>query len=305
VIKKKNRKRKYSALRERELSNMRYAQLIKLGGHLIEAEDADYEDYFGFLICPECKEPVFLRKGHRRTSKLGADHTVPSSFIHHRSSDEIQTCEQRVAKYSAEKVESFGGQARDQRIAKLKVSMWKYLKHNHCVNLNTFSKLTSDFAKSSMLKSLLEFSMSIVEQNSKYIVESTLPHVSTLLLAQDSRIGILPSIENQIKGFLKKRKRNWSLQQRCAAEALELLLTSTYLKPTREKLIKVICHPLSLEFHDPELLDLDTSTEEWRLSFASYLTLVLPLCFLTVDWLTVFDFLPPRNPFHSVKANDN
>lgn len=283
---------------------MRYAQLIKLGGQLIEAQDADYEDYFGFLVCPECKEPVFLRKCHSRTSKFGAGHTVPSSFIHHRSTNEIQTCEQRVSKYTVEKVESFGGQARQQRIAKLQVSMWKYLKHNHCVNLNRFSKLASDFTKSPMLKLLLEFSMLIVEQNSKYIVDTTLPQVSTLLLAQDSRIGVSPLMENQIKDFLKKRKRNWSLQQRCAAEALELLLTSTYLKSTRERLIKVICHPLSLEFHDPDLLDLDASSKEWKLSFASYLTLVLPLCFLTVDWLTVFDFLPPRNPFRSVKYSD-
>jgi len=292
------KKKEKNLVHKGENCTMKYAQLVKLGGDLVEAKDADYEDYFGFLVCPECREPVFLRKSHQRTVKnQQIPTTVPAAFIHHRATDEVQTCEQRIARYTVEKIESFGGQARQQRIAKLQVSMWKYLKQNHCVNLNAYSKLKPDFSKSPMLRELLRFSLSIVAANPELIVKTTLPQVSSLLLAKDERIGMSPVMKEQVETFLERRKRNWAVHQRCSAEALELLLTSTYLAETREKLIQVICHPLSLEFHDPELLDSDCSSGEWRITYASYLSLILPLTFLTVDWLTVFQFLPPTNPF--------
>ena len=42
---------------------MKYATSVKFGGELINAFDCDYDDYKELqLLCPECKEPVYLQK---------------------------------------------------------------------------------------------------------------------------------------------------------------------------------------------------------------------------------------------------
>jgi hypothetical protein len=75
---------------------MKYAILGKLGGEIIAADEADYDDYKSFLKCPNCKEPVFLRKSHPRN-----DIQIPSSFVHHKAhQDHARICLHNQNRYN-------------------------------------------------------------------------------------------------------------------------------------------------------------------------------------------------------------
>ena len=104
---------------------MRYAKLIKLGGEYIAAEDADYDDYKGFLTCPECGEPVFLRKAHQRKNAHIAD-----AFVHHKAVPSIELCELRVSRYSTEYIRGKNAESRGQRLAVLQSDLFLILQHS-------------------------------------------------------------------------------------------------------------------------------------------------------------------------------
>ncbi|MHC5779698.1 competence protein CoiA family protein [Nostoc sp.] len=103
---------------------MRFAASIRYGGQLIEAIDADYEDYKRLaLICPECKSGVFLRKKSERAS---------AHFAHFKASDPalVKQCELRVSCYSQEDLERKATQARNQRLRLLQRWFWEvYFKY--------------------------------------------------------------------------------------------------------------------------------------------------------------------------------
>ena len=161
---------------------MQYAKLLKLGGQVIEASSADYEDYKGFLLCPECGESVFLRKAYQRGESI-----VKSAFVHHRAIPEVSKCELRVGSYSLDDIKAFASQARGQRLASLRVSMWKYLKTTMAINLKQWSFFVSQ-AKQGLLKEVVDYGVEVLANNVAFIVEGTLPRVSDLVKRQDSRI---------------------------------------------------------------------------------------------------------------------
>lgn len=121
---------------------MQWAILTSAGGQPIHASKADYSDYKGFLKCEECRKPVFLRKEHQRKG-----YNVQAAFIHQEAIPEISICEKRVGKYNKERVEQLATKAKGQRLNKLKVSMWKYLKRNITANLKDWSKYVNDAKK--------------------------------------------------------------------------------------------------------------------------------------------------------------
>ena len=80
---------------------MRYATAIRYGGQLVDASEVDYESYKNLgLLCPNCKEPVFLQGASRQLTKDKIVE-VPAHFKHFAAKDFalIKQCEARVAKY--------------------------------------------------------------------------------------------------------------------------------------------------------------------------------------------------------------
>jgi hypothetical protein len=105
---------------------MRYASSIRYGGELIEAEDCDYESYKSLgLLCPECRDPVFLRAEGTRQVK-GKDVKIGAHFSHFPGKDPaiVLACENRIKSYNTEDLERKANQSRGQRL-KL-IQRWFY-----------------------------------------------------------------------------------------------------------------------------------------------------------------------------------
>ncbi|MBD6620152.1 hypothetical protein FNW02_31265 [Komarekiella sp. 'clone 1'] len=262
---------------------MKYATLGKLGGELIIADEADYNDYKGFLKCPNCKEPVFLRKSHIRN-----EIQIPSSFVHHKAVKEVSACELRVGRYTKQDVEIISAKAKGQRLDKLRISLWKYLKHNLTISLKSWSKSAEDVKKVKLLSEVVDYGKEILEGNVEFILDNTLPRTEILLSEKDPLIAITTEAKPFFDTFLKENKSNWKLHCKVAREALELFLSSQSMKEIRQRMLCCLCHPTALQSL-PELLDLDTETPEWKEKFTAYLTLQITFIFLTVDWIKIFD----------------
>jgi hypothetical protein len=262
---------------------MKYAILAKLGGELVSADEADYDDYKGFLRCPNCKEPVFLRKSHLRNET-----EISSSFVHHKAVPEVSVCELRVGRYTKNDIENIYAKARGQRLEKLKISLWKYLKRNLVINLKVYPTFAQDIKKIKLLEEIVNYGMEILSTNIEFIVDNTLPRVEVLLINKDSRMAIVPEMQPFFDAFIKENKSSWRLHCKIVREALDLFLSSQYMKEIRYRLLCCLCHHKSLE-STPELLDLDTESIEWKEKFAAYITLQVTFVFLTVDWINIFD----------------
>ena len=261
---------------------MRYANLVKLGGELVEASQSDYEDYKGFLRCPECGEPVFLRKAHKR-----GETSIPDAFIHHKAVPEISACEFRVGRYSPEDVAASRAKAKGQRLVKLTVSLWKFLKTTLSIDLKSWSSYVQDAKRIKFLGEVVQYGEEVLETNQSFILDNTFPRITELLAQRDEKIAISPQMRSRVEKFLTARSRDWRLHCQISQEALELSLKSSAMKEIRHRLCCCLCHPKVLEAM-PELLDLDAATDEWRQKFVAYMTLQVTFVFLLVDWIGIW-----------------
>lgn len=259
---------------------MKHAKLLSLGGEIITAGEADYSDYYGLMVCPNCHEPVFLRKGFMRKET-----EVEATFVHHKAVPEISICENRVGSYSRQQVEALASEAKNQRLRSLNISMWKYLKTNLAVNLSHWS-YDLKFSKSKpILVKLNKLAYDALEMNGAEFFIHTLEQRAELLFNRDPLIAIAPGHASIMENFLKGKDRLQSLHVKVSGEALEVFFTAP-MKEVRIRLLAVLCSPKCLQYY-PDLMDEDTSTKEWKLKFISYLTLQVAFTFLTVDWLKV------------------
>lgn len=264
---------------------MKYAKLVRLGGELIPATEADYQDYEGFLRCPQCGEPVFLRKAHQRGTSL-----VPAAFIHHKAV-EGDECELRISRYSTEHIAQQNAIAKGQRLNKLRVSMWRFLKFNAAMDLKRYSKMVTECKKYHFIAETVDYGLKCLspEVNIQFTLD-TIERMSQLLLDGDERIVATREDDKKVlDNFIKSRKRDWRLHTRIAKECCELFLSSTEMSELRYRLMCCFCNPQSMAMMWDDLLDLDRATEEWRSIFFSYLTLEVALLFLTVDWISLLE----------------
>jgi hypothetical protein len=261
---------------------MKWAVIVELGGELIHAEKADYANYKGFLKCEKCKEPVFLRKAHFKNGRQ-----IAAAFVHHKAIPEVSICEDRVGKYKREDVERISSEARHQRLIKLQISIWKFLKKNMCLDLNTYARFRQDTKKSSLLNQVVEYGNKIFEEMSKHIIEETFPKIAEMFRNKDERIGVTPIMEKTFDNFIENNKADWELHTKIAKEALELFLTSNAMRDVRIKMLICLCHPEITQLF-PELLDLDTSTDKWKIKFLSFVTLQICFIFISVPWIEEF-----------------
>jgi hypothetical protein len=111
---------------------MKYASSIRYGGELIEAKDCDYESYKHLgLLCPECKDPVFLKAEGLRSLK-DKDVRVGAHFSHFPGKDPaiVLACENRIKTYSKEDLERRANQSRGQRLKMIQRWLYGIIKHS-------------------------------------------------------------------------------------------------------------------------------------------------------------------------------
>lgn len=258
---------------------MEFAILTKIGGELIPASKADYQDYYGFLKCPVCNEPVFLRKSHLRNGK-----EITASFVHHKAVPEISACELRVGKYSQEDIETFAAKAKKQRLQKLNISMWKYLKTNMSVHFRGYNQVQNHTKGNPTFAFLLDYADQCLMNNSDLIVDEFIPVLGKMLKNQDDDIGIITQALSQFNQFLNDLKSDWELHQKIVQESAELFL-SPPMKEIRYRVLTVLCYPGNMQLLNRDLVTLNMQTESWQKLFSNYLTHQICLIFLSVNWI--------------------
>ena len=111
---------------------MKLASSIRFGGQLVDAANCDYQDYKTLqLLCPACKQPVFLQGDSLRNLK---DKTIsiPAHFKHFPFVDPalVADCEARVAKYDQKEITKRAAIARNQRLKVFQKYFWQLFINN-------------------------------------------------------------------------------------------------------------------------------------------------------------------------------
>ncbi|MGM3309686.1 hypothetical protein ACSQ6I_27510 [Anabaena sp. WFMT] len=258
---------------------MQYALLTKIGGELIEASKADYQDYYGFLKCPICNEPVFLRKSHLRDGR-----EIKASFVHHKAVPEISTCELRIGKYSQEDIEAFASKAKKQRLQKLNISMWKYVKTNMAVIFKDYDKLKVQTKNVKSYQGLLVHADNCLTNNIEFIVENLIPQIGKVINNKNADVGEIMGLLEKFNSFVNNLKSDWLLHEKIAKEATELFL-SPQMTEIRYRALMVLCYSKNVILINRDLVTLDMDTEEWQKLFTNYLTLQIALIFISINWI--------------------
>jgi hypothetical protein len=110
---------------------MKHASAMKYGGELFAAEDCSYDSFKELVpLCPNCKEPVFLRVGGARLSVKGTEYNVGPHWCHFKgiSAEQVAGCESRVNSYTDKDKQRIASQARGQRIKLLQRWFWSVVK---------------------------------------------------------------------------------------------------------------------------------------------------------------------------------
>lgn len=261
---------------------MKYALLSSVGGEPIQAEEADYEHYKGFLKCPACGKPVFLRKEHNRRGRQ-----ICSAFIHHKAIPEVSICELRVGNYSKEDVESLSTKARGQRLARLRVSLWKYIKTNMAIDLSRWSHYKREIDNSAVGQTLVNYTEEFMDINKDFVLQETLEKCQNIFINSHDLIGIESGAQKFFEPFIEKNRYRWELHYKITKEMLDSFLKNPDFEMIRHRLYCCLCHP-DLFWRMPGLIDKDIRSEEFLETFGAYLTLEITFVFLTIDWIEIF-----------------
>jgi hypothetical protein len=111
---------------------MKHAAAMKYGGELVAAQDCDYESYLLLgTLCPECKEPVYLKSGGDRVSVKGKPYKIGPHFSHRKgtSEEQIAACETRVSNYTDKDRQRIAAKAKGQRLKLLHRWFWSVVKN--------------------------------------------------------------------------------------------------------------------------------------------------------------------------------
>jgi hypothetical protein len=106
---------------------MKYASAMKYGGELVDAVDCDYDSFKEMVpLCPNCKEPVYLRSGGQRESVKGKAYQIGPHWCHFKgiSAEQVSGCELRVNDYTEKDRAKIAAQARGQRLKLLQRWFW-------------------------------------------------------------------------------------------------------------------------------------------------------------------------------------
>lgn len=256
---------------------MKYAKLVKLGGELIEAKDADYQDYYGILTCPECGEPVFLRKGFMR-----GDTPVGPVFVHHKAIPEMSACDLRVGKYSQEYVARVAGEARNQRLRILQRYLWKFILTSVAYSrIDGWQKAIKEIKKVYGYKAMIGFGESVLAQKKELILSGiSRASITSLRDPQVYSGKKIPRIEK----FLEQREKDWTFHLKIAKEALSLFLAAPQFLYIRKRVIGLSFYT-ALQDDVSLLSQLRIGTDEWFKHLAIHFFNSIVTIFVMIDWV--------------------
>ena len=110
---------------------MKHASAMKYGGELVAAADCTYDSYLLLgTLCPECKEPVYLKSGGDRVSGKGTPYKIGPHFSHRKgtSEEQVASCETRVSNYTDKDRQRIAAKARGQRLKLIQRWFWTLVK---------------------------------------------------------------------------------------------------------------------------------------------------------------------------------
>ena len=154
---------------------MKYASAMKYGGELVDAVDCDYDSFKELIpLCPNCKEPVFLRTGGPRESVKGKAYQIGPHWCHFKgiSAEQVAGCELRVNGYTEKDRAKIAAQARGQRL-KLLQRWFMTVLRNHPLWWNVgalFDKVASDQGWSKQEVNALMDIKSLTVVNNKAVI---------------------------------------------------------------------------------------------------------------------------------------
>jgi hypothetical protein len=112
-----------------------------LGGDIIKAAECGFDDYRRLgLLCPFCKQPVFLRAGHLRTFR-GTQKPVSAYFAHYAGSGEFDDCEKRYQTAQGQALlAKLRTERHNQRLELFNKRLWEIISEDQRVSLHGVSK---------------------------------------------------------------------------------------------------------------------------------------------------------------------
>ncbi len=226
------------------------------GGQLVDAADADYNSYRDLgLLCPNCKEPIFLQAISQR--QMGDTLIqIPAHFKHFKVKDPalVKECESRVRQYDASEFQRRASQARNQRLKLLQRHFWSifagYYESEIGVTMNSVIESSPNTFTMRMGQPL---SNNFLAQPLTYTKRLICDFVSALfnnihlLITWDEKnpnIGVNPcfAVQQHFRESLSG-KLDLKMQELIACEVLEFLHSKSS-RPLVEKLFAVACHDL-------------------------------------------------------------
>lgn len=237
---------------------MHYASAIFYGGQLIDAADADYDSYKDLgLLCPHCKEPVFLQTASQRQGSVTLIQ-IPAHFKHFKAKDPVlvKECEARVARYDAKEVERRVSQARNQRLRLLQRRFWDILTDYYESELDPpfdITKILESLENNFITQIGRTFSNKFLVENlddskhwTRQFVEAgfTGGHILISWSRNSPNAGVIPSaaIQHHFRESLSG-KLDRQMQELIACEVLDFLHSKSA-RPLVEKLFALACYVL-------------------------------------------------------------
>lgn len=183
---------------------MKYASSIRYGGQLIEAIDCDYDSYKDLgLLCPECKDPVFLR-ANTTQFRSGKEVAIASHFAHFPGKDPalVLACENRVKQYDAKELEKRARQSREQRRRLFNQHFYKIISKSIGFDDAMIEITKKDPEATKIVNNLIRvFSEKEVQASLKVSLSNMVDKISSMISNTDCE----EITESLVIGFAKKR----------------------------------------------------------------------------------------------------
>lgn len=264
---------------------MEYAIYKKLGNELIHVDNSDFLDYKNNLICPECRELVFLRKGFTKTN----DVSVRAAFCHFKTSKvDVSVCELRVRAYTQAHIQTLADKAKKRREQKLYISLWKYLKTNLLFDLSKYAEWERSAKTNKVHNFLANYAFDLYLQIRRdFIIEGVDLFIDSIL-NMDGLKYTNPKYENQMNDFVSSLDRDWNLHKKITKEALTLVLYDPKLKPILKRLACLLTASPVLSTYNA-LIEKEFLSKEWCFNFIRLLSTHITSIFLSVNWIKILE----------------
>jgi hypothetical protein len=189
---------------------MNYASSIRYAGQLVLAANCDYRDYkYLGLLCPNCKNPVFLQGQSSRT--LGEKNIlIPPYFKHFSAKDPalVKQCEARVARYDQRELEGRAASARNQRLKLLQRSFWNlFINNAKCINSpGTFGSAEMERRIDTLLKDLAGIEL---PPEYSHLTPVLFPDLANIRLWVNQAVENKQHLIQHITNYLDAPRKDW------------------------------------------------------------------------------------------------